>query len=117
MRTISTLTPAEETVYKLVGLGLSNDELAAELFISALTVRTHLKHIHAKLDIVGRPKLAVESYKAHWASPNRFAAAIEILKMRGRNQLHTEAITVLTRAGEGAVERAKHQAYLDSIGG
>jgi DNA-binding CsgD family transcriptional regulator len=97
---VSTLTPAEETVYKLVGLGLSNEELASALFISALTVRTHLKHIHAKLDIVGRPKLAVESYKAHWASPNRFAAAIEILKMRGGKQMNTEAIMVLTRAGE-----------------
>jgi DNA-binding CsgD family transcriptional regulator len=100
MRTISTLTPAEEAVYKLVGLGLSNDELAAELFISALTVRTHLKHIHAKLEIVGRARLAVESYKAHWASPNKFAAAIELLKIRGGKQMNTEAIMVLTRAGE-----------------
>lgn len=98
---ISTLTPAEEAVYKLVGLGLSNEELAAALFISALTVRTHVKRIHAKLEIVGRARLAIESYKAHWATPNRFSAAIEILKMRGGKQINTEAIAVLTRAGGG----------------
>lgn len=97
---ISRLTAAEENVYQLIGLGLTNEEIAAELYISPLTVRTHVKRIHAKLDIHGRARLAIASHKAHWASPNRFAGAIELLKRRGSRDLNAEAIAVLAQAGQ-----------------
>lgn len=53
------LTPAEHGVLKLVGLGMTNAEIARALFISTNTVRTHLKRIHEKCDVQGRARLAV----------------------------------------------------------
>jgi DNA-binding CsgD family transcriptional regulator len=62
---VSKLTPAEENVYRLIGQGWSNKEIAAMLFISLDTVRTHVKRIHEKLNIEGRARLAIASYRAH----------------------------------------------------
>ncbi len=60
---IHTLTQSEFRVFRLLGLGLSNQEIAESLFISPLTVRTHVKRIHAKCDIKGRAKLALAAYQ------------------------------------------------------
>ena len=43
------LTPREREVMRLVGRGLTNREVAAELVLSPGTVRSHLDHIYAKL--------------------------------------------------------------------
>jgi RNA polymerase sigma factor (sigma-70 family) len=61
---IHTLTQSEFRVFRLLGLGLTNQEIAESLFISPLTVRTHVKRIHAKCDIKGRAKLALAAYQA-----------------------------------------------------
>jgi RNA polymerase sigma factor (sigma-70 family) len=61
---VHTLTQAEFKVFRLLGLGLSNEEVAQTLFISPLTVRTHVKRIHAKCEIKGRAKLALAAYQA-----------------------------------------------------
>lgn len=61
---IHTLTQSEFKVFRLLGLGLTNQEIAETLFISPLTVRTHVKRIHAKCDIKGRAKLALAAYQA-----------------------------------------------------
>jgi RNA polymerase sigma factor (sigma-70 family) len=67
---IHTLTPAEFKVFRLLGLGLTNQEIAETLFISPLTVRTHVKRIHAKCDIKGRAKLALAAYQTcHHEAP------------------------------------------------
>jgi RNA polymerase sigma factor (sigma-70 family) len=60
---IHTLTQSEFKVFRLLGLGLTNQEIAEILFISPLTVRTHVKRIHAKCDIKGRAKLALAAYQ------------------------------------------------------
>ena len=60
---VHTLTPAEFKVFRLLGLGLTNQEIADSLFISPLTVRTHVKKLHAKCDIKGRAKLALTAYQ------------------------------------------------------
>ncbi|AZG45326.1 helix-turn-helix transcriptional regulator [Gordonia insulae] len=52
------LTPQEESVTALVARGLSNREVAAELFISPKTVQYHLTRIYAKLGIRSRSELA-----------------------------------------------------------
>lgn len=52
------LTPQEEAVTRLVSQGLSNREVAAELYVSAKTVQYHLTHIYAKLGIRSRVDLA-----------------------------------------------------------
>ncbi|WP_068273182.1 helix-turn-helix transcriptional regulator [Aldersonia kunmingensis] len=51
------LTPQEEAVTALVVRGMSNREVAAELFISPKTVQYHLTRIYAKLGLRSRSEL------------------------------------------------------------
>jgi LuxR family maltose regulon positive regulatory protein len=48
------LSGREGEVLRLLAAGLSTSEIAAQLFITADTVRTHLKHIYGKLDVHSR---------------------------------------------------------------
>jgi len=48
------LTSKEREVLALLASGRSNAEIAAALFVSAATVKTHLAHIYAKLGVRGR---------------------------------------------------------------
>jgi DNA-binding CsgD family transcriptional regulator len=52
------LTPSERRVAELVAGGLSNKEVAAQLFVSVHTVEEHLSHVYAKLGIRSRTQLA-----------------------------------------------------------
>lgn len=52
------LTPSERRVVALVAAGLPNREIAAKLFVSLATVKTHLVHVYAKLDLRTRTELA-----------------------------------------------------------
>jgi DNA-binding NarL/FixJ family response regulator len=56
---ISSLTDREREVMGLVGLGLSNDEIARRLFISPATARTHVSRVMVKLAARDRAQLAV----------------------------------------------------------
>lgn len=58
-RSNSTLTPQEEAVTHLVAQGMSNREVAAELFLSSKTVQYHLTRVYAKLGVRSRTELAV----------------------------------------------------------
>ena len=51
------LTSRETEVAHLVGKGLSNPEIAAELFISRKAVEYHLGNIYAKCGLPGRGQL------------------------------------------------------------
>ena len=50
-RLIEDLTEREREVARLLAFGLSNGEIAATLFVSRNTVKTHLKHIYEKLAV------------------------------------------------------------------
>ncbi|WP_193043905.1 helix-turn-helix transcriptional regulator [Mycolicibacterium baixiangningiae] len=52
------LTPQEDAVTSLVAQGLSNREVAAELYVSPKTVQYHLTRIYAKLGVRTRSELA-----------------------------------------------------------
>lgn len=52
------LTAQELAVARLVADGLSNRQVAAELFVSIKTVQFHLTHIYAKLGVSSRAELA-----------------------------------------------------------
>ena len=56
------LTAAEVKVLTLVGKGLSNQEIASELFVADTTVRTHLRHIFEKLELRDRVQAVVLAY-------------------------------------------------------
>jgi DNA-binding CsgD family transcriptional regulator len=52
------LTPTELRVVGLVAEGLTNPEIGERMFISRGTVKIHLSHIYAKLDVRNRSELA-----------------------------------------------------------
>jgi DNA-binding CsgD family transcriptional regulator len=55
------LTPTETKVAELVQAGLSNPEIAAQLFLSRRTVATHVSHILKKLNVNSRTDIAREA--------------------------------------------------------
>lgn len=66
---LSVLTQREREVLALVGQGLSNDEIGAELFLSPATARTHVSHAMAKLGARDRAQLVVIAYQTGLVSP------------------------------------------------
>ncbi|MHB1613851.1 MAG: LuxR C-terminal-related transcriptional regulator [Actinomycetes bacterium] len=48
---VDTLSARELTVLRALSAGAANDEIAAQLFISMNTLKTHLKHIYRKLGV------------------------------------------------------------------
>ncbi len=57
----ASLTPTESQVVRLVSEGLTNNDVAARLFISPRTVQTHLTHVYTKLGLTSRVHLAQEA--------------------------------------------------------
>ena len=56
----SRLTAQELAVARLVAVGMSNRQVASELFISIKTVQFHLTHVYAKLGVSSRAELAAQ---------------------------------------------------------
>jgi DNA-binding NarL/FixJ family response regulator len=51
---LQTLTNREREILSLVAKGLSNKEISEQLYVSELTVKTHLKNIFKKLNVTSR---------------------------------------------------------------
>lgn len=60
------LTPREQEITRGVARGLSNHEIAAELFLSPHTVRDHLKAIFAKVAVSSRGELVAKLFAEHY---------------------------------------------------
>jgi DNA-binding NarL/FixJ family response regulator len=66
---LARLTEREREVLALVAQGLSNDEIAARLYLSPLTTKTHVSHIMTKLGARDRAQLVVIAYESGLVVP------------------------------------------------
>jgi DNA-binding NarL/FixJ family response regulator len=63
------LTPREAEVLGHIAAGLSNSEIAATLFVSEATVKTHINHIFTKTGLRDRAQLVGYAFRHRLASP------------------------------------------------
>jgi DNA-binding NarL/FixJ family response regulator len=63
------LTPREAEVLAHIAAGLSNAEIAATLFVSEATVKTHINHIFTKTGLRDRAQLVGYAFRNGLASP------------------------------------------------
>lgn len=68
---LATLTPRELEVLRLLADGMSNPEMARELRIGEVTVRTHVAHVLHKLGLRDRIHAVVFAYEAGIVRPGR----------------------------------------------
>jgi DNA-binding NarL/FixJ family response regulator len=66
---LADLTEREREILTLVGGGLTNAEIAARLFISPATAKTHVSRVMSKLDARDRAQLVVVAYESGLVTP------------------------------------------------
>ena len=76
------LSEREREVFRLIAGGLSNAEIAQELYISETTVKTHVTHILQKLDLRDRVQAVVLAYQTGFFEP-------EAVRSSGRDESPT----------------------------
>jgi two-component system NarL family response regulator len=60
---LEVLTPREKEVFALASEGLKNAEIAAELYLSEKTIKTHLRNIYNKLNLASKAELRLFAVK------------------------------------------------------
>jgi DNA-binding NarL/FixJ family response regulator len=73
---LAALTEREREVMRLIARGLSNDEIAAALVVSAATVKTHVNRVIAKLGGPSRAQLVVLAYETGLVRPGEVPADV-----------------------------------------
>jgi DNA-binding NarL/FixJ family response regulator len=63
------LSPRETEILEIIGKGLSNQATAEVLGLSRATVRTHLEHIYAKLEVSNRTEAVTEAIRRGLIEP------------------------------------------------
>ncbi|WP_235946663.1 response regulator transcription factor [Nocardia terrae] len=58
------LTTREREVVAMVAEGLSNDEIAEKMYVSPLTIRTHVQRAMSKVGVQNRAQLVVIAFQS-----------------------------------------------------
>ena len=96
--TAVSLTPREREVVALVARGKSNKDIAAALYISERTARTHVSHLLGKLGLESRIQLAI------WAHANGFPlASPEEIARAGSHRASGSLARIRRRTAAGAL--------------
>ncbi|QNE44255.1 response regulator transcription factor [Frigoribacterium sp. NBH87] len=61
---VDVLTPREQSIVRLLGEGLSNDEIGERLVIETSTVKSHLTRVMTKLDARDRLQTVIWAYRS-----------------------------------------------------
>jgi DNA-binding NarL/FixJ family response regulator len=67
---LSTLTPRETEILTLIGTGLTNAQIAASVFITENTVKTHVARVFDKLGVHERVQAVIIAYDTGLVTPN-----------------------------------------------
>ena len=95
---IQCLTASEFRVFRMLGLGLTNGEMAESLHISLFTIRSHMKKIHAKCGVRDRAKLTLIAHLACYREmPERLEAESEPADL---TRLRSQRAQVMAEDGE-----------------
>jgi DNA-binding NarL/FixJ family response regulator len=68
--TLTELTEREREVLTLIGLGLSNTEIAGRLYVSMSTTKTHIGRLLMKLSARDRAQLVIAAYETGLVRPS-----------------------------------------------